>query len=107
MKKPPTNYGDLLGIAEKYINVEEAQSARKNEPDLVGTRTSWSEKRIPHLTFQNGILRSFLNYAPGNQVAKRVMQVLVEKRPRGYLRRPPTRVSRLFCAFHQIYGHST
>lgn len=72
VKKPSTNYDDLLKRVEKYINIEEAQKVRKSDPNLTGPRTSQPK----HPTSLNGILRSFLSYAPGKQVVERTMQVL-------------------------------
>lgn len=52
VKKSPANYDDLLRRAEKYINVEEAQKARKTNPNLAGVGMSWPEERASHPTLR-------------------------------------------------------
>lgn len=93
MKKPPTNYDDLLGRVKKYINVKEAQIVRKNDLDPAGLGMSRLEKMVPHPNSCNSILRPFLNYAIERMGVEKTVQVLEEEGPlrrsRGYVRRPP------------------
>lgn len=63
-KKPPTSYDDLLGRAEKYINMEEAQGVKKTEPDSAHSGMSRLERRAPPPAPRNVILRPLLNYGP-------------------------------------------
>lgn len=50
VKKPLEDYDDLLRREEKYINVKEAQSTRKNDLEMAGLGASQLERWVTHLT---------------------------------------------------------
>lgn len=71
VKNPLTNYDHHLGKVEKYINMKEAQKARKTDSNLVGPDNSRPERKIMHQAPRNGIPRPLLNYEPAKIVGEK------------------------------------
>lgn len=82
------------------------------EPDSLRLGTSRYERRLPPSLAPHVISRPFSNYRPNKRPVERATQVLEGEQRRRMSTsedaiRPPLLVARPFCAFHQVYGHST
>lgn len=73
MKKSLTNFDDLLRRAKKYINLEEAQRARKGDGEARSASNQQEKASHPPIREPRGISQ----YAPG-KISDKVVQALEE-----------------------------
>ncbi|XP_074560387.1 uncharacterized protein LOC141816515 [Curcuma longa] len=109
VKWPPENFDDLLSRADKYIHLEEAQSARRREVDPAHNGSSHrhappapraDRKPAPQLLPRPDSDRLS---APVKQSQRTIHEVANQPSP-------PTGTSRWvphFCAYHQSRSHAT
>ncbi|XP_075503974.1 uncharacterized protein LOC142541301 [Primulina tabacum] len=115
VKKPPATFEELLARAEKYMNVEEVQMARKSEPKISAKATR--DIRSTDLTPRVGrfepptFLGQFVAYTPLKVNKTRALELCDERqlirRPRSSDRGPRNPRSEKYCGFHKDYGHTT
>ncbi|XP_073290538.1 uncharacterized protein [Primulina huaijiensis] len=115
VKKPPTTFEELLARAEKYMNVEEVQMARKSEPkaSVKATRDVRPTNLVPRVgRFEPPtLLGQFAAYTPLKVNKSRALELCDERqlirRPRSSDRGPRNPRSERYCGFHKDYGHTT
>ncbi|XP_075515888.1 uncharacterized protein LOC142550695 [Primulina tabacum] len=115
VKKPPATFEELLARAEKYMNVEEVQMARKSEPKASAKATQ--DVRPTDLMPRVGrfepptLLGQFAAYKPLKVNKARAFELCDERqlirRPRSSDRGPRNPRSERYCGFHKDYGHTT
>ncbi|KAL0293273.1 UNVERIFIED_CONTAM: hypothetical protein Sradi_6947400 [Sesamum radiatum] len=114
-KKPVSKFDALLARAAKYINMEEAQAAKKNgrgekskevreEAPSKKPRSDLRERKPP---FQ----RVNAVYTPLTVPITQALMAIEEKclivQPRSWRGMPQRPKSDKFCRFHNDYGHTT
>ncbi|XP_073130638.1 uncharacterized protein [Henckelia pumila] len=119
VKKPPFTYDELLGRAEKYVNLEDAQRQRRQEGtsgSKSGNKSGLKAEGKVEVGRKRNVEESSRGkgpypYVPLSVSLEKAMQVCEERqvlaRPRNAERGPRLPPSNKFCDFHQEYGHFT